>query len=59
MSKVSIELYDKSQVDTLLQGKADAADLATIATTGDYDDLTNKPTIPTVTDNSTYYTLTY
>lgn len=28
--------------------KANSADLATVATTGDYDDLTNKPTIPTV-----------
>jgi hypothetical protein len=27
--------------------KADTADLATVATTGDYDDLINKPTIPT------------
>lgn len=26
--------------------------LATVATTGDYDDLTNKPTIPTVNDNT-------
>ena len=35
-------------------GKADTAvqpgDLATVATTGDYNDLTNKPTIPTVND---------
>lgn len=35
-------------------GKADTAvqpgDLATVATTGDYDDLLNKPTIPTVND---------
>ena len=46
MSKVSIELYDKSQVDALLQEKADTADLATVATTGDYDDLIDKPTIP-------------
>ena len=28
----------------------EAGDLATVATTGDYDDLTNKPTIPTVND---------
>lgn len=31
-----------------LATKADSASLATVATTGDYDDLTNKPTIPTV-----------
>ena len=30
-----------------ISGKADKADLATVATSGDYDDLTNKPTIPT------------
>lgn len=28
----------------------EAGDLATVATSGDYDDLTNKPTIPTVND---------
>ena len=28
----------------------EAADLATVATTGDYDDLLNKPTIPTIVD---------
>ena len=31
-----------------LSGKADIADLSTVATSGDYDDLTNKPTIPTI-----------
>ena len=31
-----------------LSGYAQTSDLATVATTGDYDDLTNKPTIPTV-----------
>ena len=58
MSKVSIELYDKSQVDTLLQGKADAADLATIATTGDYDDLIDKPSLATVATTGDYDDLT-
>ncbi len=29
-----------------LDGKADSADLATVATTGDYDDLSDKPSIP-------------
>jgi hypothetical protein len=33
----------------------ESSDLATVATTGDYDDLTNKPTIPSLTD---YYTKT-
>ena len=33
----------------------ESSDLATVATTGDYNDLTNKPTIPSLTD---YYTKT-
>ena len=44
--------YDKSDVDTLLSAKADTDDLATVATTGDYDDLINKPTIPAAQVNS-------
>ena len=36
--------YTKSETDTLLSTKANTADLATVATTGDYDDLINKPT---------------
>ena len=38
--------YTKTQVDNALALKANSADLATVATTGDYDDLINKPTIP-------------
>ena len=38
--------YTKTQVDNALALKANIADLATVATTGDYDDLINKPTIP-------------
>lgn len=34
----------------------EASDLATVATTGDYDDLTNKPTIPTVPTNISAFT---
>ena len=33
-------------IKTALDAKANTADLATVATSGDYDDLTNKPTIP-------------
>ena len=52
--------YTKSEVDTLLTGKADTShthtkseitdfpNLSTVATSGNYNDLTNKPTIPTV-----------
>ena len=46
MTKQEISFYDKGQVDGLLTDKADTADLATVAFTGDYDDLTDKPTIP-------------
>ena len=45
--------YTKTEVDTALALKANSADLATVATTGDYDDLTNKPTIPTKTSDLT------
>lgn len=38
-------------VNDELAGKADLSDLATVATTGDYDDLTNKPSIPTATSD--------
>ena len=40
------DTYTKTQVDSALALKANTADLATVATTGDYDDLINKPTIP-------------
>lgn len=36
--------------------KATAADLATVATTGSYNDLLNKPTIPTVPNNVSSFT---
>ena len=38
--------YTKSEVDTALSGKANSSSLATVATSGSYNDLTNKPTIP-------------
>lgn len=43
--------YTKQETDVLLSAKANTADLAEVATSGDYDDLTNKPTIPTVPVN--------
>lgn len=48
--------YDKTDTDTLLAAKANSADLAAVATSGDYDDLTNKPTIPTVPTNVSAFT---
>ena len=40
------ETYSQNEVNTLLSAKADTSSLKTVATTGDYDDLLNKPTIP-------------
>lgn len=40
--------YDNIALKSALDAKANSADLATVATSGDYDDLSNKPTIPTV-----------
>ena len=37
-----------------ISGKANISDLANVATSGDYNDLTNKPTIPTVDVNKSY-----
>ena len=39
--------WSSDKIDTLLSGKANSADLATVATTGSYTDLSNTPTIPT------------
>ena len=54
MTKQEISFYDKSQTDALLNAKANVADLATVATTGDYDDLTDKPTLATVATTGDY-----
>ena len=37
------DYYTKTQTDNLLNQKANKSELATVATTGDYDDLDNKP----------------
>lgn len=44
--------YTKTEVDNLLVLKANIADLAMVATTGSYNDLLNKPTIPAAQVNS-------
>ena len=44
--------YTKTETDNLLNDKADTSSLATVATSGDYDDLLNKPTIPSAQVNS-------
>lgn len=50
--------YTKSETDTLLGAKANSSDLATVATSGSYNDLSNKPTIPDeladLSDDSTH-----
>ena len=48
----SLNVYSKEQTDTLLSAKANTTDLATVATTGSYNDLSNKPTIPAAQVNS-------
>lgn len=66
--KVSVTFYDKPQIDDMMNDKADVAaledyakteDLAEVALSGSYNDLSNRPTIISVTDNTTYYTMTW
>lgn len=49
LNQYSNHTISNSAVTTALQAKANTADLATVATSGSYADLTNKPTIPTFT----------
>ena len=49
LDQYSNHTISNSAVTTALQTKANTADLATVATSGSYADLTNKPTIPTFT----------
>lgn len=48
MSNTSENPVQNKVIYNALQDKANSADLATVATTGDYDDLQNLPTIPVV-----------
>ncbi|MBQ1582835.1 MAG: hypothetical protein II107_10300, partial [Prevotella sp.] len=48
--------YTKSEVNTILNGYAETSDLATVATSGSYNDLTDKPVIPTVPTNVSAFT---
>lgn len=45
-------LSSQTDLNTALGAKADSADLATVATSGSYNDLSNKPTIPAAQVNS-------
>lgn len=42
-------MADQTDLTTALAAKANSADLATVATSGSYNDLSNKPTIPSLT----------
>ena len=48
LSSTSTNPVENRVINTALGAKANTADLADVATSGDYDDLLNKPTIPTV-----------
>lgn len=45
--------WSSDKIDAELDLKADSSSLASVATTGDYDDLLNKPSIPTKTSDLT------
>lgn len=47
------DYYTKTEVNSELGKKANTADLSTVANTGDYNDLENKPTIPAAVTEST------
>ena len=48
------QYYTKTETDTLLNLKADTSSLATVATSGDYTDLQNTPSIPSDADDIAY-----
>lgn len=56
LSTTSTNPVQNKVITTALSGKANTADLATVATSGSYEDLTNKPTIPTVPTNVSAFT---
>ena len=53
VSHVAVDAYTKAQTDALLDEKADSDELSAVALSGNYNDLSNKPTIPpTVTEQT-------
>lgn len=48
--------YNKTQIDTMMAGKASVSDLATVATSGSYNDLSDKPVIPEIPTNVSAFT---
>lgn len=49
-TRLRANFYTETEVDNLLGAKANTADLATVATSGSYNDLSNKPTIPDISN---------
>lgn len=56
LTAVPSEYVTDTELTTALAPKANTADLATVATSGDYADLSGKPTIPTVPSNVSAFT---
>lgn len=56
LSSVPAEYVTETELGTALAPKANTADLARVATSGAYADLTGKPTIPTVPTNVSAFT---
>lgn len=56
LTAVPSQYVTDTELSTALAPKANTADLAAVATSGDYADLTGKPTIPTVPTNVSAFT---
>lgn len=56
LTAVPSQYVTETELQTAIAGKANTADLATVATSGEYADLSNKPTIPTVPSNVSAFT---
>lgn len=53
ITTIPSEYVTDTELQSAISGKADSSSLATVATTGDYDDLIDKPTIPSKTSDLT------
>lgn len=53
LSSTSTNPVQNKVINSALENKANTSDLSTVATSGSYNDLSNKPTIPTVTNDLT------